>query len=69
MKVMLNAMIDCCGGSRRGNIKPGTAWFTEYRNFMNFRADIAQSNNVEMFCAGCELANTEARSKAITQSQ
>jgi len=58
MKVMLKAMIDCRDGSWRGYINPGAAWFAEYHDFINFWADIARDNDVELFCVGCELVNT-----------
>jgi len=58
MKVMLKPMVDCRDGTWRGQINPSTGWFTAYQNFINFWADIAQNNNVELFCVGCELENT-----------
>ena len=58
MKVMLKPIVDCVDGSWRGDINPSTAWFAAYRDFLNFWADLAQDNDVEMFCVGCELANT-----------
>jgi len=39
-------------------------WFINYRNFINFWADIAQNNNVELFCIGTELADTTWRSSS-----
>ncbi len=58
MKVMLKPMVDCRDGSWRGNINPSSVWFTAYQGFINFWADIAQQNNVELFSVGCELKNT-----------
>lgn len=58
MKVALKPMLDCRDGSWRGYINPSTQWFNEYHNFINYWADIAQNNNVELFCAGCEFVNT-----------
>lgn len=58
MKVMLKPMVDCQDGSWRGNINASLGWFIQYRNFINFWADIAQDNNVELFCVGCEFADT-----------
>jgi hypothetical protein len=58
MKVMLKPMVDCRDGNWRGNINPSAEWFATYQNFINFWADIAQDNNVQLFCVGCEF--TEA---------
>jgi hypothetical protein len=58
MKVMLKPMIDCRDEAWRGYINPSPQWFASYQNFINFWADIAENYNVELFCAGCEYANT-----------
>jgi hypothetical protein len=71
MKVMLKPMVDCRDGTWRGQINPSTGWFTAYQNFINFWADIAQDNNVELFCVGCELENTVSWSaswRAVVQN-
>ncbi|MCP4261395.1 MAG: hypothetical protein GY774_28420 [Planctomycetes bacterium] len=58
MKVMLKPMVDCRDGNWRGNINPSNNWFSEYQEFINFWAQLAQENNVEMFCIGCEFTKT-----------
>jgi len=58
MKVMLKPMVDCRDGTWRGLIKPSHDWFVEYTNFVNFWAEVAEANSVEVFCAGCELRDT-----------
>ena len=58
MKVMLKPMVDCQNGVWRGEINPSAAWFNAYQDFINFWADIAEQNNVELFSVGCELKNT-----------
>jgi hypothetical protein len=62
MKVMLKPNVDLAhdSGHWRGQIVPSTAWFNEYHNFINFWADFAEQNNVELFCIGCELVNTSS---------
>jgi hypothetical protein len=62
MKVMLKPNIDLAQDPShwRGQIVPSTAWFNEYHNFINFWADFAEQNNVELFCIGCELASTSS---------
>jgi hypothetical protein len=58
MKVMLKPIIDCRDGAWRGLINPSDGWFASYQDFINFWADVAENHNVELFCAGCEYANT-----------
>jgi hypothetical protein len=61
MKVMLKALVDLKTSTHwRGEIVPSNAWFNSYHSFMNFWADIATANNVELFCVGCELTKTES---------
>lgn len=36
-------------------------WFNSYKNFILHYAELAQEFNVEMFCIGCEMLNTEHR--------
>ena len=58
MKVMLKPMVDCNDGAWRGYIEPSDDWFVEYANFVNFWADVAEANSVELLCVGCELRDT-----------
>jgi hypothetical protein len=62
MKVMLKPNVDLAHDPDhwRGQIVPSTAWFNGYHNFINFWADFAQQNNVELFSIGCELVNTSS---------
>lgn len=58
MKVMLKPNVDPKDGNWRGQINPSLGWFASYTDFINFWADIAEANGVELFCVGCELINT-----------
>ena len=58
MKVMLKPMVDCRDGNWRGNINPSNDWFSAYQEFITFWAQIAEENNVELFCIGCEFTKT-----------
>ena len=62
MKVMLKPNVDLAHDPShwRGDIVPSTAWFNEYHNFINFWADFAEQNNVELFSIGCEFENTSS---------
>jgi hypothetical protein len=58
MSVMLKPMIDLENGVWRAEIKPSPKWFENYTSYINFFADFAEQNNVEMFCIGTELNGT-----------
>jgi len=58
MKVMLKPMIDLENGRWRGEIQPSEKWFENYTSYINSFAEIAEQNNVEMFCVGTELKRT-----------
>jgi len=65
MKVMLKPMIDLLEteGVRpwpawRGEILPSDEWFESYANFINHFAGLAEQNDVDLFCVGCELKET-----------
>jgi hypothetical protein len=60
LNVMLKPMVDMSNdpGHWRGQIVPSTEWFAAYEDFVNSWAIIAQDNNVELFCVGCEFVNT-----------
>ncbi len=58
MKVMLKPNVDPKDGHWRGEINPSAEWFEAYTEFINYWADIAEANGVELFCVGCELINT-----------
>jgi hypothetical protein len=62
MKVMLKPMVDLSKDPNhwRGQIVPSAAWFAEYHDFLNYWADFAEQNDVEMFCIGCELVATDS---------
>ncbi|MEB2275857.1 hypothetical protein LAV82_17745 [Bacillus sp. ILBB4] len=67
LKVMLKPHVDCNDGTWRGEINPvdTTAWFASYQQFILHYAQIAQNENVELFCIGTELKNM---TKVIYQS-
>lgn len=58
MKIMLKPMIDLVNGVWRGEIQPSQVWFENYTNYINFFAENAEQNGVEMFCVGTELQRT-----------
>jgi len=66
LKVMLKPMVDTLEPEKiqgyptvwRGEILPSKEWFDSYLNFINYFAEIAEQNKVEMFCVGCELKAT-----------
>lgn len=60
MKVMLKPMIDLENGRWRGEIQPSKDWFENYTDYIDFFAEIAEQNNVEMFCIGTELQRTSS---------
>ena len=61
MKVALKPMVDVVDGTWRGQIAPlnWTLWFENYRNFINHYADLAQTNDVELFIVGTELKSSQ----------
>ncbi len=61
MKVALKPMVDIVDGKWRGQINPTnwTLWFENYRNFINFYADLAETNSVELFVVGTELRSSQ----------
>ncbi len=61
MKVMLKPMVDLRNDPDhwRGQIQPSAEWFASYSDFINSWAVVAESQNVELFCVGCELSATE----------
>jgi hypothetical protein len=70
-KVMLKPMIDTLEEEEtqgyptvwRGEIQPSEEWFESYFNFINFFADFAEQNDVELFSVGCELKETTAETE------
>lgn len=66
LKVMLKPMVDTMeeettqGYSTvwRGEIQPSPEWFASYSNFINFFAEFAEENDVELFSVGCEFKAT-----------
>jgi hypothetical protein len=61
MKVMLKPDVDLAKDPNhwRGQIVPSEAWFAEYHTFINYWADFAEQNDVELLCIGCELVATD----------
>ncbi len=66
LKVMLKPMVDTLEEEKtqgyptvwRGEIQPSDDWFESYSNFINFFAEFAEQNSVELFCVGCEFKAT-----------
>jgi len=70
LKVMLKPMIEPKERQEalsypvwRGEIEPSDEWFASYSGFLNYFAEFAQQNNVEMFCVGCEYKTTTVESE------
>ncbi|MFA5365854.1 MAG: hypothetical protein WC325_11795, partial [Candidatus Bathyarchaeia archaeon] len=70
LKVMLKPMVEPITREDnlpypvwRGEIQPSAAWFESYRVFINYFAEFAQENGVEMFCVGCEYKQTTAETE------
>jgi hypothetical protein len=65
-KVMLKPMVDTLEEEKtqgyptvwRGEIQPSDEWFASYSNFINFFAELAEENDVELFSVGCEFKAT-----------
>jgi hypothetical protein len=65
-KVMLKPMVDTLEEEKtqgyptvwRGEIQPSDEWFASYSNFINFFAEFAEENDVELFSVGCEFKAT-----------
>ena len=71
LKVCLKPMVNCADGVWRAHISfPEQSWsnrnywqewFSSYKAFLCHYAEIAEENNCEMFCVGCEMLGTESR--------
>jgi hypothetical protein len=61
MKVMLRPNLDLAHDPDhwRGQIVPSTAWFTAYHGFINYWADFAEQNDVDILSIGAELSATD----------
>jgi len=65
-KVMLKPMVDTLEEEKtqgyptvwRGEIQPSDEWFESYSHFINFFAEFAEENDVELFSVGCEFKAT-----------
>ena len=65
-KVMLKPMVDTLEEEDtqgyqtvwRGEIQPSDDWFESYSSFINFFAEFAEENGVELFSVGCEFKAT-----------
>jgi len=65
-KVMLKPMVDTLEEEKlqgyptvwRGEIQPSDEWFASYSSFINFFAELAEENDVELFSVGCEFKAT-----------
>ena len=75
IKVMLKPMVEPLDSVWRGqitcpkgiriiqelNVDYSSMWFESYRNMISHYADIAEAENCELFCIGCELDGVEYR--------
>ncbi len=66
LKVLLKPMVDTLEEETtqpypvvwRGEIQPSDEWFDSYSNFINFFAEFAEENDVELLSVGCEFKAT-----------
>lgn len=65
LNVMLKPMVEAVTRQEvlpypvwRGEIQPSDEWFESYSSFINFFAEFAEENGVEMFSVGCEYKAT-----------
>jgi hypothetical protein len=65
LKVMLKPMVEAVEREEtlsypvwRGEIQPSNEWFESYSAFINFFAEFAEENEVELFSVGCEYKAT-----------
>lgn len=65
LKVMLKPMVEAVEREEtlsypvwRGEIQPSNEWFENYSAFINFFAEFAEQNDVELFSVGCEYKAT-----------
>jgi len=66
LKVLLKPMVDTYEEETtqgyatvwRGEIQPSPEWFAAYSDFINFFAEFAEENDVDLFSVGCELKAT-----------
>ena len=65
LKVMLKPMVDPLKSEEthpwpvwRGEIQPSDEWFESYSSFINFFAEFAEQNDVDLFSVGCEFKET-----------
>jgi hypothetical protein len=65
LKVMLKPMVEALEREEtffypvwRGEIQPSEEWFESYSAFINFFAEFAEQNDVELFSVGCEYKAT-----------
>jgi len=65
LKVMLKPMVEAVEREEissypvwRGEIQPSNEWFESYSTFINFFAEFAEQNDVELFSVGCEYKKT-----------
>ncbi len=68
MKVLLKPTVDVEDESWRGEIRfereeDWQNWFSSYRYFVNYYAELAARHGVEEFCVGVELAETVDRNR------
>lgn len=71
LQVCLKPVVNCRNGSWRGFISffdedvpaepTWDEWFASYREYLNHFARIAQEENVELFCVGCEMVMTDKK--------
>ena len=68
MHVLLKPTVDIADGTWRGEVRFDSeedwqSWFSSYRYFVNYYAELAARYDVEQFCVGVELAGTVHRDR------
>lgn len=58
LRVMLKPMVELNEyNQKRKDILPSEEWFRHYADFINFFAEFANQNRVDLFCIGCEFTS------------
>lgn len=60
-KILLKPLVDSYDETWRAEFEPTnwSLWFSSYQNFMLHYADIAQQEDIELFCVGCEYKSSD----------
>lgn len=61
IKIMLKPMVDAIDQTWRAKFEPTnwSVWFASYQNFIWHFADMAEEEEIELFCVGCEYTSSD----------